>query len=100
MDDATVRSAQELIAGIYGRIHALREEGKEATAIVLPPAQYKLLQRYRNGIGDVQNGLPDYLGRYDLFGIPLYTDNEQRVVIKSRRTGRTDGNENSDEPRQ
>jgi len=85
MGDETRKTAQALIAEIYGRIYSLRNEGREATAIVLPPAQYRLLQEYRANLGDVPAGLPDYLGRYDLFGIPLYTDNGTDIVIRARR---------------
>ncbi|MDA3948646.1 MAG: hypothetical protein PF508_05410 [Spirochaeta sp.] len=86
MIDERKRAAQELIAGIYGRLCSLRDADKEATAIVLPPDSYRLLQEYRNNLGEVPAGLPDYLGRYDLFGIPLYTDTRTDVVIKSRRS--------------
>ena len=86
MVDERKRAAQELIAGIYGQLCSLRDAKKEATAIVLPPDTYRLLQEYRNNLGEVPAGLPDYLGRYDLFGIPLYTDQGTNIVIKSRRS--------------
>ncbi|MFP4153419.1 MAG: hypothetical protein ACOC2V_01330 [Alkalispirochaeta sp.] len=82
--DETVREAQELIAAVYGQIVSLRAQGKEATKIVLPPRQYRILQEYRRSVGDVPHSLPDYLGRYDLFGIPLYTDTREHVVIQAR----------------
>jgi hypothetical protein len=82
--DETIREAQELIAAVYGQIVTLREQGKEAIKIVLPPRQYQVLQEYRRTMGDVPQGLPDYLGRYDLFGIPLYTDTREHVVIQAR----------------
>jgi hypothetical protein len=85
MTEERDRNAQELIATVYGRIRQLREEGKEATAIILPPEQYRVLQEYRGRIGDVPEGFPDYLGKYDLFGIPLYTDQRESVVIRAKR---------------
>ncbi len=84
------RQVHELIAQVYGRISTLREEGKEAMAIVLPPHQYRLLQEYRRRIGDVPGGLPDYLGKYDLFGVPLYTDQRENVVIRARKIESTE----------
>lgn len=83
--NAETKEAQELIALVYGQIAQLRENGKEATGIVVPPRLYRLLQDYRSTLGEIQEGLPDYIGRYDLFGIPLYTDTGDRVVIRSRR---------------
>ncbi len=79
------RAAHEVIATVYGRIRELRDDGKEAVAIILPPQQYRVLQEYRRRIGDVPEGLPDYLGKYDLFGIPLYTDQRESIVIRAKR---------------
>lgn len=89
MMDDEVREAQELIAGVYGEISRLKERGKEATAIVVPPRSYRALQAYRAQLGEVREGLPDYLGRYDLFGIPLYTDSGDKIVIRSKRVERS-----------
>ena len=84
IDDA-VREAQVLIAGVYGEISRLKKRGKTATAIVVPPHSYRQLQGYRAQLGEVREGLPDYLGQYDLFGIPLYTDGGDKIVIRSKR---------------
>lgn len=76
--------AEEIIAEIYGSIHGLRDTGREPRAIVLPPSYYRTLQDYRATLGDVREGLSDYLGRYELFGIPIYTDGGDQIVIKTR----------------
>lgn len=75
--------AEEIIAALYGRIAALREEGRDVTAIVLPPAYYRSIQAYRSRLGEVRDGLPDYLGKYELFGLPLYTDAGTEIVIRT-----------------
>lgn len=81
-EDAAPR-AEEIIALVYGRIRGLREEGKEATSIVLPAPFYRLLQDYRARLGEVPGAFPDYLGKYELFGVPLYTDTGTDIVIRS-----------------
>ncbi len=75
--------AEEIIAELYGSISRLRNEGKVVTAIVLPVPMYRTLQEYRGTLGEIREGLPDYLGKYDLFGIPLYTDGGEDVIIKT-----------------
>lgn len=75
--------AEEIIAELYGSIAKIREDGRTVTAIVLPVALYRLIQEYRGTLGETQAGLPDYLGKYDLFGIPIYTDGGNEVIIKT-----------------
>ncbi|TVR70192.1 MAG: hypothetical protein EA427_06510 [Spirochaetaceae bacterium] len=82
-DSAASPRPEEIIAAVYGRIRSLREEGRTATAIILPPAMYRILQDYRARLGEVPGGLPDYLGKYELFGVPLYTDTGTDIVIRS-----------------
>jgi hypothetical protein len=52
----------------------------------MPPALYQVVQRYRSLLGDVPEGLPDYLGKYDLFGVPIYTDGGETIVIRTSRS--------------
>ena len=75
--------AEEIIAAVYGRIVQVREEGRTPTSIVLPPALYRTLQDYRARLGDAPAGLTDYLGKYELFGVPLYTDSGTEIVIRA-----------------
>ncbi len=61
----------------------VRQAGRRVTAVVMPAHLYHIVQDYRNRLGTVPDGLPDYLGRYDLFGIPIYTDIGETITIKS-----------------
>lgn len=83
-DHERVRYTEQVIAEIYGRISAVREAGRVVTGIVLPPDVYRSVQAYRAERGEVSAGLPDYLGKYELFGVPIYTDAGDRIVIKAR----------------
>lgn len=78
-----VPRAEEIIAELYGSITRIRETGKPVTAIVLPISLYRVIQDYRGTLGETREGLPDYLGKYDLFGIPIYTDGGENVIIKT-----------------
>jgi hypothetical protein len=78
--------AEEIIAGVYAQLCAVRERGRHPSAIVMPPALYQVVQRYRSLLGDVPEGLPDYLGKYDLFGVPIYTDGGETIVIRTSRS--------------
>lgn len=75
--------AEEIIAELYGSISRVRETGKSVTAIVLPMSLYRVIQDYRGKLGETREGQPDYLGKYDLFGIPIYTDGGENVIIKT-----------------
>jgi hypothetical protein len=79
--------AEEIIAAVYGRMASLREEGKSVTAIVLPAAFYRSIQEYRSRLGEMPEGRPDYLGKYELFGVPLYTDTSSNIVIRTASEG-------------
>lgn len=83
MEEKVPPPAQEIIAAIYRQISSLRENGRKPSAIVLPVSYYRAIQQFRGSLGEVPQGLPDYLGKYDLFGIPLYTDGGDTVVIRS-----------------
>lgn len=78
--------AEEVIAAVYAQLCTVREGGRRPSAIVMPPALYQVVQRYRALLGDVPDGLPDYLGKYDLFGVPIYTDGGERIVIRTSRS--------------
>ena len=68
---------------IYARVQEVRRTGRRVTAVVMPANLYRIVQDYRSRLGTVPEGLPDYLGRYDLFGIPIYTDTGDTIIIKS-----------------
>jgi hypothetical protein len=78
--------AEEIIAAVYAQLSALREKGRRPSAIVMPPGLYRIVQGYRALLGDVPDGLPDYLGKYDLFGVPIYTDGGEKIVIRTNRS--------------
>ena len=81
--DQDEREAMRLIAEIYARISEVRDRDLQPTKVVLPPRAYRLVQAYRARLGEVAGDLPDYLGRYELFGVPIYSDTTDRIVIEA-----------------
>ncbi len=91
VEKVTHPGAEEIIVAVYRELSRLRENRQEATAIVLPVSHYRVLQSYRARLGDPPPGLPDYIGKYELFGVPLYTDGGNRLVIRVKK-GNADAN--------
>ena len=71
-DDVSMR-AQRTIAEIYGMIARAREEGCDADGVVVSPRMASELEEYRARIGELPDG-GDYLGRHELFGLPVMID--------------------------
>lgn len=74
-DAELVRRAQQTIAVVYGLIAARRGEGTAATGVVLSPRMAEELEGYRARIGELPGG-GDYLGRHELFGLPILIDTD------------------------
>lgn len=79
---------EELIAQIYAQVVALRSSrGGVPTAtpgrIVMSIDHYRLLQDYRARLGDAPSPGLEYLGRYELFGLPIYINDEAEPRIEA-----------------
>ena len=79
---ATEPRAEELIISIYSQIQARREAGEPCGHVVMSVATYRCIQAYRARLGELPEGREDYLGRYELFGLPVLIDDIEgcRVV--------------------
>lgn len=67
-------SGPEVVAFVYSLIDRARLSGQRPTGVVLPKAWHGAVQRYRAELGELPDGQRDYLGRYELFGLPVLTD--------------------------
>ncbi len=74
--------AEELIISIYSQIQARREAGEPSGQVVMSLTTYRRIQAYRARLGELPEGREDYLGRYELFGLPVLVDDIEgcRVV--------------------
>lgn len=66
--------AEELIVSIYSQVQELRAAGRAPGRVVMSLRSYRRIQEYRAHLGELPDGRPDYLGRYELFGLPVLID--------------------------
>lgn len=66
--------AEELLVELWKQVLENREKGRGAEAVILTPAQYRILQEYRKKLGDLPNPDLDYLTPYTLFNLPIFID--------------------------
>ena len=64
---------RSVVAEIYRQILLLRSQGKEPKRVYLHAKQFRSIVWYRQFLGTTDNQFPDYLGEYDIFGVPIYT---------------------------
>jgi len=74
----------EAIAAIHARIAAVRAEGRVPESIVIPVPLYRLIQKYRATLGEARNEDAEYIGKYQLFGLPILADQSDRIVVRTR----------------
>ena len=74
--------AEELLVEIWGRITAFREGGGEPERLVLSMRNYRLIQNYHARLGLLENNELDYISRYEIFGLPVYVDNEIGLAVQ------------------
>lgn len=74
----------EVIAAIHARIVAIRSEGREPDSVILPNPVYRMLQRYRAELGETEIPSLEYLGKYEIFGLPIFTDERNRITVRSK----------------
>jgi hypothetical protein len=67
--------AEELIASVYRQKRSLVEGGKAPEKVVMSKANYDILEDYRRKLPPYPLGVPDYITRDSLFGLPIYIDN-------------------------
>lgn len=76
-------NAEELIADVYGRISRAREAGQATPSrIVMSVTNYRLLQSYRARLGETPDPSLDYLGKYELFGLPIFIEEEVDLRVE------------------
>lgn len=81
--NSTYQDPRALIAEIYRQILIIKESGGTPQKIFLHSNHHQLLKWYRELLGSQQSAFPDYLGEYELFGVPLYAHGfEDRVIVE------------------
>jgi len=72
-----------LIAEVYRQILEIQKSGRLPQKIFLHSNHHQKIKWYREFLGSQDSPFPDYLGEYELFGIPLYAHNiEDRIWVE------------------
>ncbi len=80
--DENQRSAPELLAEILKQKRTALENGRQPERVVLSMRNYRTIQRYHAGLGELQGQLPDYITRYRIFELPVYIDEAQDCAVQ------------------
>jgi hypothetical protein len=63
--------AEELIATILAQKQRRLSEGENPVRVVLSRTQYRIIQDYRNHLGEASSTSLEYLTRYEIFGLEI-----------------------------
>ena len=66
--------AEEHIISIYAQFRELRSNGDVPTRVIMSVDTYRVIQDYRSRLGELPQQEQDYLGKYELFGLPVMID--------------------------
>ncbi len=67
--------AEELIAFVLRQKLERGSAGEPPRRVVMSMGSYRKLRDYHARLGEVPEGMEDYIGRYRLFDLPIYIDN-------------------------
>jgi hypothetical protein len=67
--------AEEIIAQVFKRKRELLLAGEKPEKIILSRENYETLEDYRRKLPPYPPGVPDYIGQYSLFDLPIFIDN-------------------------
>ncbi len=73
---------EEIIADVYRQISLKREQGNEPDAVLMNLKDYRLLEWYRNFIGEAGDSELDYLGQYELFGVEIFIEDIAAPLVR------------------
>ncbi len=79
--DLSIR-AEELIVTIYKKKSDLQDMGKRASRIIMTMESFKKIQKYHLGLGEVQGELGDYITDDEIFGIPVFIDHVEGIIVE------------------
>jgi hypothetical protein len=73
--------AEEIIVEALRQKNEILHSGGVPRGVVLSRANYERIQRYHAGLGEVTGEVEDYIGKYRLFGMPIYIDNDYECTV-------------------
>jgi hypothetical protein len=73
---------EAIIADIYSQINEQRSIGQAPKEVLMNLKDYRLLDWYRNFLGDAENSAHEYLGQYEIFGLEILIEAVERPVVR------------------
>lgn len=77
-----VETAEEIIVTVYQQMTEIRQAGGIAEGILLTQDRYRQLQQYRARLGTLPEGMPDYITKDALFGLPIFAGSADDPAIQ------------------
>ncbi|AHC15480.1 hypothetical protein [Salinispira pacifica] len=79
--ETTIRP-EELIAEIYRQLHEAQSRGKNPDTVLMSLDQYRLLDWYRNFLGETPEGGAEYLEKYAVFGLEILIEQVESPQVQ------------------
>ena len=67
-------SAQEILLVLFSQKRDLIAAGGTPSRVVLSQQNYRTVQRFHASLGELPNPEIDYITRYTVFGLPVFTE--------------------------
>ena len=67
-------SAQEILLVLFSQKRDLIAAGGSPTRVVLSMQNYRTVQRFHASLGELPNPEIDYITRYTIFDLPVFTE--------------------------
>ena len=80
-ESADYTDPREILAEVYRQISSLREQGASPGKITMHQDEFRLLKWYRDFLGETEQPGADYLGEYEIFGLPVYSGSERGSIV-------------------
>lgn len=82
MADGEDFTAEELILLILKKRKQKEERDERPSRVVLSMSNYRKIQQYHAGLGELPNADIDYITRESVFNLPVYIDNARPCEVE------------------
>ncbi len=79
--------AEELIVEIYRQRSELVKAGQHPVRVVMAASHYKLMQAYRDRLGDLESREIDYLDSYRIFDLEICVEEIETPDVQAAEQG-------------
>ena len=76
MSDTQRANAQEILLRLFSQKRDVIAAGKTPSRVVLSMQNYRTVQAFHASLGELPNPEIDYITRYTIFDLPVYTEDD------------------------